>query len=358
MKSLSHFVAIVRTRKFYAALLRCGYACAVLAGIGMAATASAQQFNFGLWGDMPYAKANDGPKIPRVIADMNASDIAFSIYDGDIKDGSSKCTDDVYANAVQMFNTLRKPAIYLPGDNEWTDCHRLNNGGYDSLERLAYVRRIMYADLRSFGKSRMPLEHQGKPGERYVENTRFVHKGIVFVGLNVPGSNNNKVNSDKECTDKSARTLDQCKATNAEYVERDAANIAWTMEAFALARQQKAKGIVIVVQADPRFDIPETEELDERKDPAGDGYTNFLSILVKETRAYAGQVLFVHGDTHFFKVDKPLVKQSELVPNFTRLETFGSPNVHWVKVSVDPRQPELFVIHPMIVKSNLEPVRP
>ena len=42
-----------------------------------------QRFSFGLWGDMPYTKANDAPKIPRLIADMNASDIRFSIYDGD-----------------------------------------------------------------------------------------------------------------------------------------------------------------------------------------------------------------------------------------------------------------------------------
>jgi hypothetical protein len=45
-------------------------------------------------------------------------------YDGDIKDGSSKCTDDVYADAARMFNALSKPAIYVPGDNEWTDCHQ------------------------------------------------------------------------------------------------------------------------------------------------------------------------------------------------------------------------------------------
>src|SRR3954464_13593837 len=46
-------------------------------------------FSFGLWGDMPYAKANDGSKIPALLADMNAARLAFSIYDGDIKDGSS-----------------------------------------------------------------------------------------------------------------------------------------------------------------------------------------------------------------------------------------------------------------------------
>ena len=32
------------------------------------------------------------------------------------------------------------PLVYTPGDNEWTDCHRANNGAYNPLERLAFVR--------------------------------------------------------------------------------------------------------------------------------------------------------------------------------------------------------------------------
>ena len=62
-------------------------------------------FSFGLWGDVPYARSKDEPKMPALQEDMNASDIAFSLYDGDIKDGSSKCTDDVYTWAVDYFNS-------------------------------------------------------------------------------------------------------------------------------------------------------------------------------------------------------------------------------------------------------------
>ena len=177
-------------------------------GVAMADAANAadiKRFTFGLWGDMPYAKANDGPKIAPLIADINASDIAFSMYDGDIKDGSSKCDDASYTEAIKMFDDLKKPAIYVPGDNEWTDCHRKNNGGYDNLERLAHLRKVAFASPKSFGRKKMTLVQQGKPGEKFSENSRFVHDGIVFVGLNIPGSNNNKV-GDKDCADdKSAR---------------------------------------------------------------------------------------------------------------------------------------------------------
>lgn len=36
------------------------------------------------------------------------------------------------------------PLVYTPGDNEWTDCHRVNNGAYDPLDRLAAVRKTFF----------------------------------------------------------------------------------------------------------------------------------------------------------------------------------------------------------------------
>ena len=315
-----------------------------------ATLAQAQTFSFGLWGDMPYKKAGDDPKIPALIKSINQSDIAFSIYDGDIKDGSSKCTDDIYASALSMFGELKKPVVYIPGDNEWTDCHRINNGGYDGLERLAHIRKVMFPTPNSLGKRQMPLLHQGQSGEKFYENVRFSHNRIVFVGLNVPGSNNNKILDDKDCTKKSARTLVQCEASNAEYLERDAANVQWMQQAFEAAKTQKAPGLVLVIQADPGFDLPETEELDESKDPAFSGYRNFMDKLVLETEKFNGQVLFVHGDTHFYKMDKPLYSPTKLLPNFTRLQTFGSPMIHWVRVTVDAKSTNVFTVHPVIVK--------
>ncbi|MEO8389268.1 hypothetical protein [Polaromonas sp.] len=314
------------------------------------ASAQAQNFSFGLWGDMPYQKAGDDPKIPALLKSINRSDIAFSIYDGDIKDGSSKCTDDIYAAALTMFGELNKPVIYVPGDNEWTDCHRLNNGGYDGMERLTYLRKTLFPTTRSLGKRTLPLVHQAPQGEKFVENTRFAHGGIVFATLNVPGSNNNKILDDKDCTQKSARTAVQCEASNAEYLERDAANVRWLQQAFAEARAGKARGVVLVIQADPGFDLPETEGTDESQAPGVSGYRNFISNVIAETEQFAGQVLLVHGDTHFFKVDKPLYSPGKLLANLTRLQTFGSPLIHWVRVTVEPKNPNVFTIQPVIVK--------
>lgn len=311
-----------------------------------------EAFNFALWGDMPYAKNGDGSKIQALIDDINASNVEFSVFDGDIKDGRSPCNDWQYTDAADRFNRFEKPMVYVPGDNEWSDCHRTNNGGYNNLERLNHLRQIMFNSPDSFGQKKMKLEHQGELGGENTENVRWTHGSVVFVGLNMPGSNNNKVNADDCISAKSTRTQTDCDADNIEYKIRDAANIKFVKESFQKAKTTNARGIVLTIQADPSFDLPETESVNERILPGFDGYTHFLNVLAEETGHFVGEVLLVHGDVHFFKVDKPLLDQAHLIKNFTRVETFGSPNVHWIKVSVNPEGRNLFTFEPMMVRSN------
>lgn len=77
-----------------------------------------------------------------------------------------------------------------------------------------------------------------------------------------------------------------------------------------------------------------------------------MKAVVGQTEKFNGQVLLVHGDTHFFKMDKPLYSPTKLLPNLTRVQTFGSPLLHWVKVkvTVDPLSDNVFSVHPVIVK--------
>ena len=311
------------------------------------------RFEFALWGDLPYAKNGDDPKIANLISSMNSARLEFTIFDGDTKDGSSVCVDDLIgAQAIARFNQVKAATVYIPGDNEWTDCHRTNNGGYNALERLDFVRRTMFGKIESFGQHKMQLSHQGAVASAYSENTRWIHNGIVFVGLNIPGSNNNKVNDGACLSSKSVRTQSDCDADNAEYAERNAHNIAWLAESFEIAKQKHAAGLMVVMQADPGFDLPETETVDERLSPDYNGYTAFLNALATETQAFGGQVVLVHGDTHFFKIDKPLFSQAKMLKNFTRVETFGSPNAHWVKVTADRNSANVFHFDPVIVPGN------
>jgi hypothetical protein len=314
-----------------------------------------QKFDFALWGDMPYSDADAASKVPALIQDMNDQHLAFTVFDGDTKNGSSQCTDDVLgAQAKSRFNSVKAPTVYVLGDNEWTDCHRTNNGGYNNLERLDFLRANMFNVANSFGQSKMKLDHQGPLGGAYSENTRWMYGNTVFVGLNVPGSNNNHIPDVTACDNdpKSNRDVAQCQADEAEYQARDAKNTQWIVDSFALAKQKNAAGIMFVIQADPGFDLPETESVNELGQAGYEGYTNFLNTLVAQTQAFDGEVVLVHGDTHFFKIDKPLINQANLIDNFTRVETFGQVNVHWVKVSVDPNSRNVFTFEPMIVPGN------
>jgi hypothetical protein len=72
------------------------------------------------------------------------------------------------------------------------------------------------------------------------------------------------------------------------------------------------------------------------------------------TEAFQGQVVLVHGDSHYFKIDKPINRSTGggVLANFTRVETFGARNTHWVRARIDPDDPNLFVIEPRIVPGN------
>ncbi len=339
-----------------------GAALGLIVNLSAPTIANASVFSFGLWGDMPYAKnsdgAKDGEKITRLVDSINASELAFTVFDGDTKDGSSLCTDnELGQSTIDVFNKVKAPTVYVLGDNEWTDCHRINNGSYNGLERLNYLRQTMFVDDNSFGQTKMKLHRQGPAQGLYSENTRWMVGNVVFVGLNIPGSNNNKVNEGECTTSKTLRTQEECDADNAEYIARDAANISFLRESFANAKKRSAAGLMVIMQADPVFDLPETETVDERTTvveglPPHEGYDAFLAALTEETNAFSGQVVLVHGDTHFYKVDKPLVNQANLIKNFTRVETFGSPNVHWIKVNVNTKNPNVFTFQPMIVLGN------
>ena len=319
-------------------------------GTSAAAGSSSGAYSFGLWGDMPYLKSGDAPKMPALLQSINASDIAFSVYDGDIKDGSSECTNQVFTDALAMFNGMNKPVVYVPGDNEWTDCHRTNNGGMDPLERLTHLRKVMVPSTDSLGRQTMPLQRQASLGQPFVENTRFSRGPVVFATFNVPGSNNNHIATAKQCSAKSKRTKADCDLAEAEYLARDVANVSWLKDAFAHAKTSKAQGVVLVIQGEPGFDVPETEDDDESKSVDVSGYRTFMKEVAAQTAGFNGQVLFAHGDMHVFKVDKPLPRPLEPLLNFTRVSVFGSPSIHWVKVKVDPSTANLFQIEPVIVQ--------
>jgi hypothetical protein len=317
-------------------------------------------YDIGLWGDLPYSQLQEQVGLPNLIADMNAHALKFSVHDGDLKAGSnSPCDDNLYFRALSWFNALQAPAMFTPGDNDWTDCDRPSNGGFNSLERLDRERALFFSTPYSFGQRKLLQEVQtdalcmgfGGGLVPCVENRRWTVGRVTYATLNVQGSCNNLCDTAPDA---------------AEFAARNAATIQWLRQTFAAARARGSVAVMLISQADPGWDASDGTRAPLRNpktlaetDGAPDGYQAFLLALRDEVIAFRLPVAYVHGDSHYFRIDKPLLDaQGRRLENFTRVETFGdnAPNgtndVNWLKVTVDPRSREVFSYQPMIVPAN------
>ena len=318
-------------------------------------------YTIGLFGDMPY-NALGRAQYPALLADINASNVAFSIFDGDLKaGGDGPCTDDLYTTAIANFNTLEHPLVWVPGDNDWTDCWgRYGTGNLpyqDPIERLNHERALFTATDRSLGEKTLKLTRQSDEGgiySLYSENVRWSYGPVVYLGLNVQGSNDNYPypDTDGESGAVITRSAAEIQRQRNEEIARKAADLAWLQEGFDYAKRVHAKGVLIDWQADPNFN--NEQHLANPHDY--DAFPDYIAALQRLTEAFDGQVVLVHGDSHYFKMDKPLNRSTGggVLTNFTRVETFGARNTHWVRATIDVKDPNLFVFEPRIVPGNTQ----
>lgn len=222
---------------------------------------------------------------------------------------------------------------------------------FDPMDRLAKVREMFFPEGRSLGQKTIAVESQAKDADfkQYRENLMWSFNGVTFATLHIVGSNDNK-----------GRTPEM----DVEHAERTKGNIAWMKKVFATARAPEVRGLVLLTQANVAFESHWTESLKDRyvrsaggrmpKDAEGTAYDALVGALATEMESFRKPVLFVHGDTHLFRVNKPLIskKTRRFFENFTRVEVFVDPDTHWVRITVDPSKPELFTIEPEIVPEN------
>lgn len=285
--------------------------------LGWSLLAVAETWHFGLIGDTPYSD-RERAELPLMLSVMADSQVEFIAHIGDFKHGAGRCDDSLFEDRHRLFNNSRVPFIFVPGDNEWTDCERVSNGAYDPLERLDKLRRLFWPDNLSLGQRKLAMERQ--PGS-YPEHARFRVGPVLFVTLNLPGGNNNFGPTNEAGT---------------EFQARNPAVLAWLADSFALARREQLAGIVLFFQANPEFKhfgqgLPHQ------------GYRAFLDDLRRETLNFKGQVAVVHGDSHISRIDRPLRDaQGKTVENFTRVETFGYPIMGWTRGTIDTGAPTLF----------------
>ena len=334
----------------------------LVAFAGTEAGAQQRAFDFAIIGDMPYTRVQE-LEYQRVLGVLNAAELALVAHVGDFQFdarpynqnpaiASMPCVEENYKAILDSFQTVRHPFILTPGDNDWTDCWPLEARKVDPLELLSRVRAMFFPEGRSLGQRQLAVKNQSADPQyaKFRENLRWSLGGVTFVTLHIVGSNDN---------------LGRTPEMDAEHAERKAANIAWMQQAFAEAKASNSLGLVILTQANPGFEnfwppaartryfipfIPRGQALPNPSTAFGD----YIDALGEQLEGYGKPVALFHGDTHLFRIDKPLYskKTKRLFENFTRVETFGWPDTHWVRVSVDPDDPQLFRFKAEIVREN------
>jgi hypothetical protein len=279
---------------------------------------SSNPLTLAVIGDVPYTEAQVAAFPGWVDAINGDPKVDVAVHLGDIKSGSTRCDDAYFATIAGFFDRFRAPLVYTPGDNEWTDCHRPNNGAYDPLERLSKLREVFFAEPgETLGRREKRVIAQ--PG--YPENVLWLESKTVFAAVHVVGSNNSLA----PWTGMSAPTEAQLAEANA----RIRAALAWVDRAFRTAADHDARGVVLMMQADTFAGSNETLA----------GFVDILERIEGRAASYRGHVLLLQGDTHAYLEDVPLAG----APNLTRIVVEGAETGdEWLKLTVHPRAPELF----------------
>lgn len=307
---------------------------AFAAALGTAATTYADTV-FAVVGDVPYGDKALA-RFPELVQSMEQAKPDFVIHVGDIKGGSAPCTDEMLTSRVSAINDIKLPVVFIPGDNDWTDCHRRRAGRYQPLERLQFLRRIAYPEIGvSLGSPTMEVQSQATQAgtEEFVEHQFWTKDSVSFLTLHVLGSDNGLADF------KSRSSADDNEAKS-----RIAASIGWLKQGFSQAVDSDA--IVIAIHGNP-FGMSERRASKYPVNPYGE----FLSTLREGATDFNKPVLLIHGDTHDYKFDQPVEDaNSQAIANIYRLEGIGSPDIGWVEVTIKPNQPSTFDVNPIFIE--------
>lgn len=305
-----------------------------LASNGRSSDASANATHIAVLGDVPYG---DGATalFPTLIESINADpQVRRAVHVGDTKSGSTESTDAWFDYIYGQFQSFKDPLIYTPGDNEWTDCHRPNNGGWNPNERLDRIRDVYFSlpGTTLGGRTKVVDAQDGYP-----ENQMWLESRVVFAAIHTVGSNNNLAPWTDETP---AMAADR----EAEWAGRDAANRAWLDAAFDLAEASGAVGVVLFSHADMWHP-------DDVGDPSVSfsGHQAYVELLADRASAFGKPVLLFAGDSHDYRVDRPLVGDVvygvQDAPNLTQITVergIEGRVLNWLKLHVDPRSEDVF----------------
>ena len=279
-------------------------------------------YSFAVIGDVPYGDAQVAA-FPAWVDQINATPgLSFTIHVGDIKNGSSRCTNEYFSMIRTQFDRFTMPLIYTPGDNEWTDCHRTNNGTYNPLERLGQIRSTFFTTPGlTLGASPITVDSQAAQG--FPENVSLRRQGVEVATLHVVGSNDGLLPWPE--LGFSAPTADQV----AEEQARMDNAVTQVRGAFDSARRRHERAVALFLQADlfdPTYEVTWADD---------SSFRPLVAELVRQSADFDGEVYLFNGDSHVYNADHPLAAGSRWLDfygvdgtaeNLTRVTVDGSSN--------------------------------
>lgn len=258
---------------------------------------------------------------------------SFIVYDGDIKGEAEPCRDSLYDTRQHIFDSSRKPVVLLPGGNDWASCSLAQAGSYDPVERLDFIRQLLFADSSSLGQTPMTVIRESDVARfrPFRENVRWQTEGVAFIGLNAPAPNNHYLTAG---------------GRNGEFEDRSVANAFWLEHAVETARRSEMRAVVVILQGDPDFARYERRDRFAwlhfaRGDATRDGFLELKRSLVKAAELFRGPVIVIHeSDTPIprgFRIDQPLRNdKGTVVANLTRIAIgLKKPQSQWLEVESD-----------------------
>ena len=319
--------------------------CLSLAACGGSDSAADLPFSVAVIGDSPYGIAlGDTAQYnanPAFIKSVSATpSLSLALHVGDIHSGKEYCTEAFNLGVFNQWKGFTLPLVYVPGDNEWADCHKAKEGGGsysattgaisyvangsyaggDPIANLQLVRAIFFPTPGKSLGAQISVHSQGleydttRPADaQFVENVWFERNKVMFGTINVPGGSNNN-------TDIWYGTPTISNAQTVEISTRTAANLRWLDTIFAKATANGDAAVVLQIQADMWDQDGVTKaHLTE--------YKQFIDKIAANAKAFGKPVLLVNGDSHNFRSDNPLVPGATCVVENPAVGVVGAPLV-------------------------------
>jgi hypothetical protein len=206
--------------------------------------------------------------------------LAFVVVNG-IKSLDDPCSDELYIERRDAFDSAKLPLIPSLTANDWTKC--VNSAGKPAaIERLTHVRELFFPEKFSLGERKISVIRQSiTPQFRsYSENARWRFRNVLFATTHLPANNNNYVAE---------------AGRNSEFEDRLIANRDWLQRLFIFAKRKKIDGVVLFSDGNP-LAIPKRGDLAKFKADQ-DGFLAVRRQILKLASGFPGKILIVHRQT-------------------------------------------------------------